>query len=406
MNKIVSVLVLFLSAGILLISCGGGAKDKKGDTGDMKVQLEKLKKEKNKLDAEIRQLEAKIAKADPDAAKQVQKLVAADTLRVKDFTHYIELQGQIGTDGMSYVAPTGPGGLVKAIYVKAGQRVNKGQLLVKLDDAMARQQITAAQQKTGVLKTRLAQAQTIYERYENLWKQGIGAEINVINARADVDATQSQLKAAQAEVAMAQEQANMSNVYAGTSGVIDQVNVRPGEFFTGVTPDRKPQIVIVNSSNLKAEIPVPDNYIARIKKGDKVQVVVPETGKPPFETVISMVGSSIDPTTRSFMTEARLPADPLLKPNQRATMKILDYESKGALAVPINVVQSDEKGKYVYVIENNGGKIVARKKTVIEGEAYGGLREIKSGLNAGDLVITEGFQTVYDGQAVMVTKAP
>jgi molybdopterin-guanine dinucleotide biosynthesis protein len=70
------------------------------------------------------------------------------------------------------------------------------------------------------------------------------------------------------------------------------------------------------------------------------------------------------------------------------------------------VVQSDEKGKYVYVIENNGGKVVARKKTVIEGEAYGGLREIKSGLNAGDLVITEGFQTVYDGQAVMVTKAP
>ena len=252
MNKIVSALVLFLSASILLSSCGSGAKDKKGETGDMKVELEKLKKEKNKLDAEIRQLEAKIAKADPDAAKQVQKLVAADTLRVKDFTHYIELQGQIGTDGMSYVAPTGPGGLVKAIYVKAGQRVNKGQLLVKLDDAMARQQITAAQQQTGVLKARLAQAQTIYERYENLWKQGIGAEINVINAKADVDALQSQLKAAQAQVGMAQEQANMSNVYAGISGVIDQVNVRPGEFFTGVSPDRKPQIVIVNSSNLKA----------------------------------------------------------------------------------------------------------------------------------------------------------
>ena len=404
MKKIVSVLVLFISAGILLSSCGSGAKDKKGNTGDMKVELQKLKKEKNKLDEQIRQLEDKITKADPDAAKQVQKLVAADTLRVKDFTHYIELQGQIGTDGMSYVAPTGPGGLVKAIYVKAGQRVSKGQLLVKLDDAMARQQISAAQQQTGVLKARLAQAQTIYERYENLWKQGIGAEINVINAKADVDALQSQLKAAQAQVGMAQEQANMSNVYAGTSGVIDQVNVRPGEFFTGVSPDRKPQIVIVNSSNLKAEIPVPDNYVARIKKGDKVQVVVPETGKPPYETVISMVGSSIDPTTRSFMTEARLPADPMLKPNQRATMKILDYESKGALAVPVNVVQSDEKGKYVYVIERNGDKIVARKKAIIAGEAYGGLMEIKSGLNAGDLVITEGFQTVYDGQAVMVSK--
>ncbi len=130
MKKIVSAAFVILSAGILLSSCSSGAKDKKGDTGDMKVKLEKLKKEKSKLDAEIRQLEDKITRADPNAAKQIQKLVGADTLRVKDFTHYIELQGQIGTDGMSYVAPTGPGGVVKAIYVKAGQKVSRGKLLV------------------------------------------------------------------------------------------------------------------------------------------------------------------------------------------------------------------------------------------------------------------------------------
>ncbi len=401
MKRIISVSLSILSLAILLYACGGkGAKEKKGETGDMKVKLEKLKKEKGNLEAEIRDLETKISKADPEAAKMVQKLVAADTIRIKDFTHFIELQGQIKTEGMAYVAPTGPGGLVKAVYAKAGQKVSKGQLLVKLDDAMARQQIVAAQQQTGVLKARLAQAETTYERYQNLWKQGIGAEMNVINAKADVAALQSQLNAAQAQVRMAQEQANMSNVYAQISGVIDQVNVRPGEFFTGVSPDRKPQIVIVNMSNLKAEIPVPDNYISRIRKGDKVEVLVPETGKPPFLSVISMIGSSIDPTTRSFMTEAKLPSDPFLKPNQRVTMKILDYEKKAAISVPVNLVQSDEKGKYVYVIERNGDKRIARKKVVIVGETYGGLTEIKSGLTGGELIITEGFQSVYDGQAV------
>ena len=397
--KKIFVLMMITSA-VVITGCGAGAKDKKGEIGDMKVKLEKLKKEKNALDADIRKLEDEIVKADPKAARQLQKLVTVDTLRIKDFKHFIELQGKIGTDGMAYVSPTGPGGLVKAIYVKAGSKVSKGQLIVKLDDAMARQAVTAAQQQTGVLKARLAQAETMYERYQNLWKQNIGAEIQVINAKADVDALQSQLKAAQAQVAMAQEQANMSNVYAGISGVVDQVNVRIGEFFSGISPDRKPQVLIVNSSSLKVEVQVPDNYVARVRKGDKVEVVVAESGRPAFQSDISIVGAAIDPTTRSFMIEAKLPSDPLLKPNQTATVKILDYEAKAAVAVPINVVQSDEKNKYVYVMEKAGDKMIARKKVVIVGEAYNGFIEIKMGLTGGELIITEGYQTVYDGQTV------
>lgn len=404
MKKTLTVTAIIASLTILLVSCGAGAKDEKGGVNDMRVELEKLKKEKNKLDASIRTLEDKILKADPKAAATVQKLVSIDTLRTLDFSHYIELQGKIGTDQMGYVAPNGPGGLVKAIFVKAGQKVSKGQLLVKLDDAIARQQVVSAQQQMGQLKARLTQAQTVYERYQNLWKQNIGAEIQVINAKADVDALAAQLRAAQAGVGLAQEQVNMSNVYAGLSGIVDQVNVRVGEFFTGSTPDRKPQILIVGTTGLKVEVNVPDNFVARVKKGDKVKVVVSETGKPPFESVISSVGAAIDPTTRSFLTEAKLPSDPLLKPNQTAVMKILDYEAKGALAVPVNVVQSDEKNKYVYIMEKAGDKMIARKKVVTVGETYNGFTEIKSGLSGGDLIITEGYQTVYDGQSVTTGK--
>jgi membrane fusion protein (multidrug efflux system) len=399
-----NILTISLTAilAVTLVACGGsGAKDKKGDLGDMKVKLEKLKKEKNKLDADIRKLEGDIAKADPKGAQQVQKLVSVDTIRVQDFNHYIELQGKIGTDGVAYVSPTGQGGQVRAIYVKEGQKVGKGQVVAKLDDALARQALNSAQQQTGVLKARLTQAQTVYERRSGLWKQNIGSEIEVINAKAEMDATAAQLRAAEAGVAQAQETVNMSNVRAGISGTVEQVNVKVGEFFSGVTPDgRSAQILIVNSSSVKAEVPVPDNYVAKVKKGDKVLVSVPATGKPPIEATISMVGGAIDPTTRSFMAQAALPNDPLLKPNQTATVKILDYQAKGAITVPVNVVQSDEKNKYVYVMEKSGDKMIARKKVVIVGEAYGGRMEIKSGLSGGEVVITEGYQTVYDGQAV------
>ncbi|HEX4877642.1 MAG TPA: efflux RND transporter periplasmic adaptor subunit [Chitinophagaceae bacterium] len=402
MNYIARIPVLMMLV-VAMAACGDGAKDKKGSLSDLKVQLEKLKKEKSKLDADIKSVEEKIEKADPEAARQVKRLVAVDTLRVQDFEHYIDLQGKVSGDGIGYVAPKGGGGVVRAIYVKVGQKVGAGQVVVKLDDAMQRQALIAAQQSTGQLKARLAQAQTIYERYSNLWKQNIGAEINVINAKADVDAISAQLRAAEAQVGQAKEALNMTSVTAGMSGVVEEINVRVGEFFSGAT-QQGGQIVIVNSSSLKAEVPVPDNYVAKVKKGDKVLVSVPETGKPAFASVISVVGASIDPKTRSFMTEAKLPSDPLLKANQTAVMKILDYQAKGTIAVPVNVVQSDEKGKYVYVMEKAGDKMVARKKTVNVGEVYEGVIEIKSGLTGGEILITEGYQSVYDGQAVTTGK--
>lgn len=401
MKRIVTASVMIITIAFFLASCGAGAKDENGKTGEMKAKLEKLKNEKNKLDADIRLLEEKIAKADPKSAEQSQKLVSVDTLRIQDFTHYIELQGKIDAEGMAYVAPSGMGGQVKAVYVKAGQNVSKGQIILKLDDAMAKQSLVAAQQQTGVLKARLAQAQTVYERYQNLWKQNIGAEIQVINAKADVDALSAQLRAAEAQVGMAQEQVNMSNVHAGISGMIDQMNVKVGEFFSPQSAAMPGAgIRIVNNNNLKIVTNVPENYVSRIKKGDKVEVVIADSDKPPYQSVISVVGASIDPSTRSFITEAKLPTDPFLKPNQTATMKILDYFAKDAVVVPINLVQSDEKSKYVYVAEKEGEKMVARKKVVMVGQASNGLIEIKSGLAAGSLVITEGYQTVYEGQVV------
>jgi RND family efflux transporter MFP subunit len=380
-----------------LTACGSGAKDKKGDLGDLKVKLEKLKKDKNGLDEQIRQVEAQIAKADP-ASAQALKLVSVATLSAQDFSHYIELQGKIDADQMAYVSPPGQPGVVKAIYIQNGSRVSKGQVLLKLDDALARQSVVAAQQQVSQIKARLAQAQTVYQRRQNLWKENIGTEIEVINAKADVDALASQVRGAEAQVSAAQEQLAQTNVTAQISGVVERINVKLGELFTGAVGNT-PQIVLVNNSNLKITANVPENYISRVKKGDSVQVVINETGKP-YRSILYNVGAAIDATNRSFIAEGKLPSDPLLKPNQLATMKILDYKAKAAVTVPLNTVQTDEKGKYVYVIEKNGDKMIARKKSVTVGESYNGITEIKNGLAGTETIITEGYQTVYDGQSV------
>ena len=395
--KMIFTLVITAS----LVACGSGVKDKKGELGDMKVKLEKLKKEKNGLDEQIRQLEEKIGKADP-ASAQVLKLVSVASLAPQDFSHFIEIQGKIDADQVAYVSPPGAPGVVKAIYVQNGSRVSKGQTLLKLDDAIARQQVISAQQQVAQLKVKLVQAQTVYQRRQNLWKENIGTEIEVINAKADVDALASQVRGAESAVSSAQEQLNQTNVTAQISGVIEKIEVKLGETFTGMAGNT-PQITIVNNSNLKITANVPENYISRVRKGDSVQVVINETAKQ-YRSVIYNVGSAIDNTNRSFIAEAKLPSDPLLKPNQLATMKILDYKAKAAIVVPLNVVQTDEKGKYVYIIEKNGDKMIARKKAVTVGESYNVTTEIKSGLTGTETIITEGYQTVYDGQAVATAK--
>ncbi len=394
MNKIVRI--AYVSALVVALAACGGAKDDKAKLNDMKAKLEKLKKQKGDLDADIHKLEDDISKADPNAVL-VTKLVGVDTVGKSDFSHFVELQGKIDAENVVYVSPRGQGGMVKAVYVKAGDHVSKGQLLLKLDDAVQQQQVVAARQQISGVKARLAQAQSIYERQQNLWKENIGSQQQVLNAKADVDALQSQLNAAQAQVALASQTANLSNIYAEINGVVDAVDIKVGEFFQGPNPAAKTVgIRIVNNGSLKLVANVPDVYVGKIKKGDRVQVVVP--GVDSVNSSISVAGTFIDPSTRSFNVEAKLPANPLFRANQTATLRVLDYQAKAAVTVPTNVVQSDEKGKYVYVAEKSGTKLLARRKTVQIGESFGNITEIKSGLSAGDVIITEGYQSVYDGQ--------
>ncbi|HEX7845873.1 MAG TPA: efflux RND transporter periplasmic adaptor subunit, partial [Chitinophagaceae bacterium] len=249
------------SLAVLVAACGATNKDKNSEVAELKAKVEKLKKEKNGLDAEIRQLEDKLDKMDPASAAAKAKLVTLQTIGTDSFNHFIDLQGKIDAENVAYVAPRGQGGVVKAIYVNSGSRVSKGQLILKLDDALARQGVVAAQQQIGGIKAQLAQAESIYERQQNLWKQNIGTEVQVLNAKTNVESLQSQLKAAEANVRLAQEQVGLSNVYAEISGVIDAMNVKVGEFFSPQSAAMPSAgIRIVNTGNLKVQINVPENY--------------------------------------------------------------------------------------------------------------------------------------------------
>ncbi|HMG81805.1 MAG TPA: efflux RND transporter periplasmic adaptor subunit [Ferruginibacter sp.] len=393
MRNILTRSSLFFVVLVMVASCKHGDDSLAGK----KAELETLKADQQKTSDKIASLETEIAKLDPNAAPdQKPKLVAIQTLQATDFTHYIVLQGHIDALNVSYITPRSGPAQVKEIYVQQGQMVKKGQLLLKLDDAVLKQNLVAATQGLTTIKSQLAYAKDIYQRQNNLWSENIGTEVQLLTAKNNVTNLEDQLAASQENVKVVQEQVNATSVVSDVDGVADQVTVKQGEYFgaagSGV-------IKIVNNSILKAVSNIPENYLNSVSIGSPVIVSLPDLNKT-ITAKVTFVGASIDLINRGYMVEAKLPSDPDLKPNQLALIKIKDYGAKNAIAIPLNTLQNDDKGKYVLVANTENGKLIAHKRPVEIGLINNDMIEIKSGLKAGDVLITEGFGSLYEGQLI------
>ena len=390
--KKINYIILFVTA--LSIAACGGKTSTNGALKEKKYKLEQLKKDQTKLNTEIANLETEILAADPSSKTDNAKLVSTAVIAPENFSHFIDLQGKVDAVNISFVTPRGGGGQVRELYIKKGDQINKGQLILKLDDAIVKQSLVAAQQGLQTIKTQLAFAKNLYQKQQNLWAQNIGTEIQLITAKNNVESLENQLKSSEEQIKVTEEQVRFTSVYSNVSGVADEVNVRVGELFAGPG-----QIKIVNTNDLKITTQIPENYATRVVVGTPIKISLPDINKS-LDLNINVVGKIIDPTSRSFYVEAKIPNDKSFRPNQIALVRVLDYEAKNAISIPVNILQTDDKGRFVLVAIKENGKLIARKKSVIAGEMYGDKLEIKSGLQSGDNIITEGFQSLYDGQVI------
>jgi membrane fusion protein, multidrug efflux system len=382
MNTINKIGVVAITVSFM-IACGQSTPE--GSLADKKAQLEKLKAEQQKIDQSIESLEAEIAKVDTSAGKaERSKLVTTAVLEPGAFTHFIDLQGMIDAENISYVTPRGAGGQVRAVYVKQGDNVKKGQLLVKLDNIGIQQQIEQ-------LNVQLNLARTLYDRRKNLWDQNIGTEVELLQAKTNVENLEKQL-------ALINEQSDLSNVRAEMNGIADWVTLKVGEFFSPQSATTS-GIRIVNNRDLKVTVNVPENYIDKVKEGANLRVTIPDIKKT-INAKVTVKGKMIDPSSRSFYVEAKIPPAADLRANQIALVQIQDYSVNSTITVPLNTIQNDDKGKFVLIAAKEGDKLFARKKPVQIGELYQDKIEITSGLQQGDVLITDGFQGLYDGQLI------
>lgn len=362
--------ILLVFTTIILAACGGEKK-----TDDKKqAQLDKLKKERAALDDKIAKLEAEVLKENPGKATPVAVL----DVQPGNFNSYIEVQAGVSGEENINATPQAPG-IIKAIHVRPGQKVGRGQVLATLDAAAIEQQVKSQE-------AQMLLAKQVFEKQQKLWSQNIGSEIQLLTAKANYESAQKQHEALLA-------QRNMYTITAPISGTVDAVNVKVGE-------PASPGLVgirVVSFDKLKVVGTLGENYIGKVKQGDAAKLVFSETGDS-IMTRLDYVARSVDPVSRAFNVEVWLGNKANLSPNMSCKMQIVNYQNKNALVVPVSVIQKTADGEMLYIAE--GGK--AKSVKVKTGRTSNGLVEVLEGLNAGDKVITEGYAEVDNGKPVEI----
>ncbi len=367
-----------LIAATLVVSCGQKDDNQTVDQLIAAKNNKELQARKALIQADLAKIEAALATLN---VRKEEALVSVATLKDTVFNHYLDIQGSVNTKENILIQPEMPGTLV-SLNVKAGQRVSKGQLLARVDDGGSSQQVAS-------LETQYQLAKTTFERQKNLWSQKIGSEIQYLQA-------QTQMLSLQRSVAQAKAMLSKTEIRAPFSGTIDEVFVERGQV---VSAGPQGLMRIVNLNNMYVSTSIPESYIGKLKVGTQVDVFLTSLNKN-YKGKVRQIGNFINPNNRSFGIEVSIPnPENLLRPNQVAKLKVIDYTVKNAIVVPSNVIQEDGKGnQFVFVATNSDGKTATAKKAMVTvGKSSDNLTEILSGLNANDIIVIEGVNTISEG---------
>jgi RND family efflux transporter MFP subunit len=312
--------------------------------------------------------------------------VEAKTVAPEKFEHFFAVNGALEAVQDAFISAE-TSGQIQVIHVQEGQRVQKGDLLVSLNSDITRNAVAEVQNA-------LELARTVFRKRQELWDKRIGAEIQYLEAKTTKESLENRLASLQAQLALAQ-------VKAPFSGIVDRIFKKAGEL--AVPGLQLMQLVNLNRMRVNAE--VSETYLGRIRQGDRIEVTFPTYPGLSMETAISRIGQVVSAKNRTVLVQAELDnRREQMKPNMMAILRCRDFHEPAALVVPAIVVKNDLEGTYLYIVERENGRTVARKAYVTTGLTEGNRTMVVAGLVAGQNVIVSGYNLVRNGLPVTVGK--
>jgi membrane fusion protein, multidrug efflux system len=384
--------IVLLTLVFVLFSCKEGniksqsANDviKSKDINKIKEKRALLQEKYDELSSELKIIDLALSELD---TLQKTPLVKLLTLKDTIFKSYINIQGNVETNQNVIISPEASGVLTQ-VLVSKGQSVGKGQVLARVDDSGFSAQVAQAQYQLDLAKT-------TYERQKNLWDQKIGSEIQFLQAKTAMNSAQKGLENIKSYL-------NKTVIRAPFSGSIDEVITEKGQ----VVGLGSQLFRIVNIGNMHVEANVPETFLQSLKVGANVQVKIPAISKE-YQGKIKLISKYINPNNRTISVEVAVPnPDNLLRPNQVAILNIEDYVNPRAIIIKNqNMIEKADGSKVVFIAQNVKDKNANVKMVTVElGKKKGDSYEVKTGLNTGDLLVTDGVRNLKDGVKVEITE--
>ncbi|HPE57230.1 MAG TPA: efflux RND transporter periplasmic adaptor subunit [Bacteroidales bacterium] len=370
--------LIYIVMVLSMAACSSGSVDNPQTDEEILAKISEYKKEMADLNSKINELEEKLTVKASDNGIPVK----VQQLKYEIFKHFIEVNGTVEAVNEAYISPE-INGQVQEIYVKEGQYVEKGTLLLKINSSITRSSINE-------VETSLDLARTVFNKQKELWDKNIGSEMDYLQAKNNVEALESRLETLQSQL-------DMAEIKAPISGIVDEVHVKEGEL---AIPGMQ-VIELVNLTNLYVNADVSEAYITSIHAGEEVVLDFPSYPDISMDVPVYRTGNIINEANRTFKVQLKVTnRDNMIKPNVIARIRINDYTLDEALLVPSIIIKKDMQGAYLYVVNNEDES--ARKVYVESGRSYKDQTVITSGLNAGDRVIVEGYNQVSNGSKIRV----
>lgn len=371
--KTIKLFIAIIVVLVLAFSC----------SSDKQAQLTKLKQQQNDITDKIKTLETEIRTGQKDKVNPEDfKFIGVTDVKTSEFNHFIKVQGKLDGDLNAGVFAEAPG-TISAKYADVGQHVVKGQVLAQIDDQQYKSQLEG-------LETQYKFTSDMFDKQKRLWDQKIGSEVQYLQSKTTKESLERQ-------IASLKQQTDKFKIKSPIEGTIEECNIKVGGV---VSPDpRLAAYRVVEFKNLKVTAEVSEAYSSKVQIGDKLIVSFPDVNKQ-LETEVTFVSKYINAVNRTFLIETKVTNVPDLKANMIAIIQINDYHSDKSVLIPMNIIQTDLNGSYVYVIRPKDKFSMAVKQPVVIGTSYNGVAEIVNGLAVGDKVISVGFQELIDGQYV------
>ena len=294
-------------------------------------------------------------------------------------------------------------GLVSAVHVTAGDRVDKGVLLLSLDPTLEKLGLIEAKADSAEARAILDEARRRWDEARRLGPRKGISESEIRATEAEVKIAQAKLERLYAAEHYKKELVTRHDVYAPFPGVVARRLAEEGEWVNTGTP----VLELVGTENLRLDLQVPQEHYSYIDTDTRVSVRLDAMPSRSINGRISAKVALSDPSSRTFLLRVQLAdTEQGITPGMSAQARLRILGTERVLTIPRDAILRDAYGaSRVWALADVDGAPVATQRTVQVGRSFEGNTELRNGLEPGVRVVVRGNETLREGQPVRVVKA-